>query len=192
MSVIALQARGCRPPLFLVHGIGGEIAHSFRHVAAHFPADQPLYGLEAHRLFDSIKDMSADYVQAIKAVQPAGPYQIGGYSFGASPALEICQRLRTDGESVRALLVFDHVPPPTRYHPNRLTPRTFFDAVINLARWFVTSSWEKHNITWSWRRVAQRFRKAIAREPSGSAKTDADYNFQVDRLPEQVRKYIEN
>src|SRR5262245_15697560 len=136
--------------------------------------------------------MADDYVDRIQRVQPTGPYQIGGYSFGGTPALEMCQRLRARGETIRTLLVFDHVLSPARYEPNHWTPRSFADAMANLARWLVTSSWKKNNITWSWERIAQRLQQAANHEPVGATSNDADYVFQIDRLSEQMRHYIEN
>jgi len=48
-------------------------------------------------------------VTAIRAVQPAGPYRLGGYSFGALIALEMAQQLRAAGEAVDTLFLVEAV-----------------------------------------------------------------------------------
>ena len=41
---MALQPKGARPPLFLVHAIGGEVL-SYLTLARHLGDDQPVYGI---------------------------------------------------------------------------------------------------------------------------------------------------
>jgi thioesterase domain-containing protein len=45
-----------------------------------------------------LEDMAAYYVEAIRKVQPHGPYCLVGYSFGGVVALEIAQQLYSAGE----------------------------------------------------------------------------------------------
>jgi thioesterase domain-containing protein len=47
----------------------------------------------------------------LRAFQPAGPYRIGGYSFGSVIAFEMAQRLAAVGETVELLFLLD---PPFR------------------------------------------------------------------------------
>jgi thioesterase domain-containing protein len=57
--------------------------------------------------------MAASYVEAIRRVQPSGPYHIGGHSFGAYVAYEMTQHLRAKGEHVGLLAVLDAEARPT-------------------------------------------------------------------------------
>jgi len=52
---------------------------------------------------DRVEDMAALYLEHLRAVQPQGPYFLGGYSFGGLVALEMARRLVERQEEVRAL-----------------------------------------------------------------------------------------
>ena len=109
--LVAIQPRGSRPPLFLVHGIGGEVLWSGR-LARHLGEDQPLYGLRArpqpeNGVWPSIEQIAASYVQAVRRQTPTGPYRIGGYSGGGLIAYEMAQQLTGAGETVDLLLMID-------------------------------------------------------------------------------------
>ena len=41
--------------------------------------------------------MAAQYVEAIRTVDPSGPYQLAGYSAGGVIALEMAQQLKKGG-----------------------------------------------------------------------------------------------
>jgi thioesterase domain-containing protein len=55
--------------------------------------------------------MAALYVDAIRTVQPTGPYLLGGWSFGGAVAFEMAQQLRSRGEQVALLALFDSWSP---------------------------------------------------------------------------------
>ncbi|WP_461087452.1 alpha/beta fold hydrolase, partial [Streptomyces deserti] len=104
-----------RPPLFCVHPAGG-LSWCYTPFAQHAPEDLPLYGLQARGVdgnapfAGSLAEMAADYIERMREVQPAGPYHIVGYSFGAAPAHEIAVQLRAQGEEVAALVIMDSFP----------------------------------------------------------------------------------
>jgi thioesterase domain-containing protein len=50
---------------------------------------------------------AALYVAELRAIQPAGPYRVGGYCSGAMIALEMAQQLRAAGERVLPLVLFE-------------------------------------------------------------------------------------
>jgi thioesterase domain-containing protein len=54
--------------------------------------------------------MAEEYITAIREVQPHGPYLLGGWSAGGLVALEMAQQLRTQGESIRMLVLLDTSP----------------------------------------------------------------------------------
>ncbi len=111
-SLVPLQPRGARPPFYFVHGIGGELL-SFAALARHWDADQPLYALRVRtvdgvaRPFSCVEEMAAHYVEEVRRVQPAGPYHLGGYSFGGVVAFEMARQLVGRGEAVGLLVVVD-------------------------------------------------------------------------------------
>ncbi|HEX2252380.1 MAG TPA: amino acid adenylation domain-containing protein [Thermoanaerobaculia bacterium] len=109
--LVPLQEGGDRPPLYCVHPVGGEVL-CYLPLAARLGADQPVYGLQAPALRDtrespSIETMAARYLEALRAVQPAGPYHLCGWSFGAFIAFEMACRLEAAGEPVGGLYVLD-------------------------------------------------------------------------------------
>jgi thioesterase domain-containing protein/acyl carrier protein len=114
-SLVPLQPQGTRPPFFCVHGVGGNVV-GFRDLVRHLGTDQPFYALQPQGLdgkqacLTSIPLMAQRYIEEIRRVQPAGPYRIGGYSFGGVVAYEMAQMLEAQGESVALLALFDAYP----------------------------------------------------------------------------------
>ena len=51
--------------------------------------------------------MAADYISEIRALQPEGPYYLGGSSFGGMVAYKISQQLRAKGQEVAVSALFD-------------------------------------------------------------------------------------
>jgi thioesterase domain-containing protein len=51
--------------------------------------------------------MAEQYLAAIQQVQPKGPYQLAGWSFGGKVALEMAQQLQKRGESAALLAIID-------------------------------------------------------------------------------------
>ena len=100
---MAIQPTGSKRPLFLVHPAGGHV-FPYVHLARYLGPDQPCYGLQAKGLEEGesphtrIKDMAADYIKALRTVQPNGPYFLGGWSMGGLVAFEMAQQLYTQGE----------------------------------------------------------------------------------------------
>ena len=101
-ALVAIEPRGSRPPLFLVHGIGGEVTR-YLHLARHLGDDQPVWGLRCVSDPDRIELMAERYVAEIRRIQPAGPYRLGGWCFGGVVAFEMAHRLRARGEQVALL-----------------------------------------------------------------------------------------
>jgi len=110
--VTAVQAGGSRPPLFFVHGDfehGGLYCHN---LARHLGPDQPLYSVTPHGLDGgplpwSIEAMAAERLEALQAIQPTGPYRLGGFCNGGVLAFEMARQLQRKGELVEALLLID-------------------------------------------------------------------------------------
>jgi amino acid adenylation domain-containing protein/FkbM family methyltransferase len=102
--------RGGRP-LFLVHPIGGGV---FWYLALARQLDRPVYGLRAtaEATPPDLPALAKKYVEALREVQGAGPYLLGGWSMGAVVAYEMARQLRTGGAEVAFLALID--PPPPR------------------------------------------------------------------------------
>ncbi|QEU96536.1 non-ribosomal peptide synthetase [Streptomyces kanamyceticus] len=120
--LVPLRGTGKKPPLFCVHPADGQ-SWVYVRLAGHLPADIPLYGLQAHSLTaqdglpGTLDELAAQYLDAVRTVQPAGPYRLLGLSFGAAAAHAMAVRLREQGEEVELLAMLDGYPAPTDHDP---------------------------------------------------------------------------
>ncbi|HEU5377696.1 MAG TPA: condensation domain-containing protein, partial [Ktedonobacteraceae bacterium] len=104
---------GSRPcPFFGVHSLRGGVMW-YEELARELP-DQPFYAFQAQGLdgkqppLDTITDMAACYVEAMRRVQTHGPYIVGGFSLGGFIAFEMALQLQKQGEQVLPIL-FDTI-----------------------------------------------------------------------------------
>jgi aspartate racemase len=115
-SVVCLQPRGTRRPMFAIHAGGGYVFF-YRALAAHLAPERPMYGLQAtvdpdptHPPFypsSTIEELAARYVAEVKRVQPTGPYLLSGACFGGVIAFEMARQLRAGGDEVDSLILFN-------------------------------------------------------------------------------------
>ena len=108
-GLLPIKASGNRPPLFLVHGAGGDVLWGYANMAQHSDPDQPIYGIQADgaKEFATLDEMAAHYVSKVRAFQPSGPYCLGGYCFGGNVAQEMARQLEAQGEGVTLLALLD-------------------------------------------------------------------------------------
>lgn len=113
--LLPVQTDGDRTPLFLVHGLHGQI-----YVAGYLKGlieDRPIWGIAAAPQNPELhepKPVSAladDYIAALRSVRPHGPYLLAGYCAGMFVAWEMAWRLRASGEEVPLVIGID--PPPS-------------------------------------------------------------------------------
>jgi thioesterase domain-containing protein/NADP-dependent 3-hydroxy acid dehydrogenase YdfG/acyl carrier protein len=110
-AVVPIQPSGTKPPLFCVHGVGGNVLN-YEALARHLGANQPVYGLQSIGLCglapdQTITEMAAHYIPAIRSVQPSGPYFVCGQSFGGLVAYEIARQLSAQGLAVGLIGLID-------------------------------------------------------------------------------------
>ncbi|OTA16198.1 Amino acid adenylation [Xenorhabdus beddingii] len=109
---VPLSPAGSLPPLFLVHETSGDPL-VYSPLAALLPPELPVYALQAlgiHTLAHppaSIEALAACHIQAIRRIQPQGPYRLAGWSIGGLIAYEIAQQLTRCGEEVEFLGLID-------------------------------------------------------------------------------------
>lgn len=110
--IVPFRKSGSRPPLYLVHGVGGNVLH-LKTLAEALPEEQPVYGVQSlglnglDQLPDTIEAMAEQYVDLIKARQPNGPYVLGGYSFGGNVAYEMARQMVERGDQVLTVVLLD-------------------------------------------------------------------------------------
>jgi amino acid adenylation domain-containing protein/FkbM family methyltransferase len=101
-----------RPPLFLVHQVGGY-AFTFRALVRELGPHRPVYGLrslgleEGEEPLRTIEEMARHYLGLIREVRPRGPYLLGGASMGGMVAFEMAHQLQAMGEEAALLALMD-------------------------------------------------------------------------------------
>ncbi|HEY0783841.1 MAG TPA: amino acid adenylation domain-containing protein, partial [Thermoanaerobaculia bacterium] len=128
--LVGITTTGARPPLFFVHPVGGSVL-CYADLARRLGPEQPFYGLQAPDAAArwTLEEMADAYLAELRAVQPQGPYRLGGWSMGGVVAYEMARRLVAAGERVERLALVDAAVPGTGGEPLDAD-----DAV--LASWF--------------------------------------------------------
>ena len=108
--LVAIQPNGSNLPFFCVPGAPGKPFY-FYHLGRYLGVDQPLYSFE-NNLYElepvpRLEDIASHYIQAMQAVQPQGPYFLGGHSYGGNVAFEMATQLVAQGHEVALLALID-------------------------------------------------------------------------------------
>jgi thioesterase domain-containing protein len=117
--------QGSRPPLFLVHGVGGNVL-GFYSLAERLENSQPVYGIQAQALIPGkdavlrLEKMAAQYIDDMRAACPEGPYHLLGFSFGGLVAFEIAQQMHASGLKVGLVGMLDTRQPSLMHEPQLL------------------------------------------------------------------------
>ena len=114
LTVTEIQRGGSLPPFFAVV-LPGVNALGYVPLARHMGTEQPFYKLQGagprirHRPYTppEFENMARDYIRAMRAVQPMGPYYIGGMCGGARIAFDMARLLEAQGQKVGLLAIFD-------------------------------------------------------------------------------------
>jgi len=112
--VVEVQGKGTRPPFFAIV-IPGANSLGYVQLSRYLGEDQPFYKIQGtgpamrdrpytSREFEQLAD---EYIQALRRVQPHGPYYLGGMCEGARIAFDIARILDAQGEKVAFLGIFD-------------------------------------------------------------------------------------
>jgi amino acid adenylation domain-containing protein len=142
-TLVPIQPQGSLPPFFCVHNFGGEVVN-YAELSNRLGKDQPFYGLQAQGIdgvnppHTTLPEMAAHYIEAMRTVQPNGPYYLGGYCFGGVVAYEMACQLHQQGEKVGLVALMDSSP-PRRNLPPHLSQRQhrIGNFLRNLPAWLV-------------------------------------------------------
>ena len=198
--LVPLQPHGRRPPLFLVHGIGGEVM-SFAALAQQFGPDRPVYGVRAlgsdavREPLPTVESMAATYLEAIRAVQPDGPYCLAGYSAGGPIALEMAQQLRAAQVPVAALIVIDSPDLITAQRAPTWQLRHLPAAARNVLWWMIDNEVFHAGAPEALRSLRSKARllgaHAAGQLRGGHVAADIRDVLGVWRLPDRRRRFLE-
>jgi len=114
--LILLHKTPDTPVLFLVHDLEGE-PQKYLTLAGLCKADWTVYGTTARGLHNptachlTVETEAAALVESICLLDPAGPFHLFGYGFGAVLAMEMARQLRIAGRPVPYLALAGSRPP---------------------------------------------------------------------------------
>ncbi|MEM9658637.1 MAG: thioesterase domain-containing protein [Planctomycetota bacterium] len=139
-SLITMEQRGELPPLFCFHPIGGDL-RCYVPLVRELGGKRPIHAPRAVGMNKGetpvvdLAGMTRQYCEAIRRLQPAGPYQLTGWSTGGIFAYEAARHLREDGCDVK--LVFIDTPTATVFSKVDLQDdaRFLYD-LVNFSNWF--------------------------------------------------------
>jgi thioesterase domain-containing protein len=122
--LLPLQTRGSRPPFFCIHPAGAT-ALCYEPLARHLGPDQPVFALQpplagAGHGQASLDEMAQRCLEALRSVQPEGPYSLGGWSVGGVTAFAVARKLLEQGQPVALLALFDTSQPAKAVSPSSI------------------------------------------------------------------------
>src|SRR5713226_1626098 len=117
-SIVPIKPEGCRPPIFVVSGHGGDV-FCFLPLARHLHVEQPVLGVQPPGLdgsepLKSVEALARYEIEQIRHYRANGPYLIAGHCAGGTIAFEVAQQLTASGQEV-ALLALIGSPFPTSF-----------------------------------------------------------------------------
>jgi thioesterase domain-containing protein/acyl carrier protein len=137
--VVTITPLGGGVPFFCVHPAGGTVL-CYLELARALGPRQPFVALQSPGLCgeaepSTIELAAARYVAQLRAVQRAGPYRIGGLSYGGNVAFEMARLLHADGEEVDLLAMFDSHPPQA-YHTDPPADASYVQAFPSILQMY--------------------------------------------------------
>ncbi|MCB0210922.1 MAG: amino acid adenylation domain-containing protein [Anaerolineae bacterium] len=162
-TLVPIQPGLAKPPFFCVHGFGGGVV-GYGELARLLGSDQPVYGLQAKGIDGDeepdtdVETMATRYVEAIRTVQPHGPYYVGGYCYGGVVAYEMACQLEAQGDVVNVVAIFEGYAPLRGQNRDAIwrNPKLIMNFMHNMPYWlfdYLTLSREQ-----MWQRAARKVR----------------------------------
>jgi thioesterase domain-containing protein/acyl carrier protein len=113
--LIRLRRGRGQNPLHCIHPAAG-VSWVYSGLLRYMNDDRPVYGIQARSIREpdrspgSQNEMTGDYIERIRSVQPHGPYSLLGWSAGGLIAHSIAVSLQAEGEEVKDLIFLDSYP----------------------------------------------------------------------------------
>jgi thioesterase domain-containing protein/acyl carrier protein len=114
-AIVPVQPLGSRLPFFFLHGdfLGGFYC---RKLARLIGPEQPFYavgpnGFDGMPSLPTVEAMAEENVRQLVALQPHGPYLLGGYCNGGLVAYEMAHQMEQQGLTVGLVILLDAAVP---------------------------------------------------------------------------------
>jgi thioesterase domain-containing protein/acyl carrier protein len=188
-DLVPLRSGGNKPPLFCIYGI-----LLYQELVNHLDPDRPVYGVylqeevdllkagtidQQDSLFSSVPNIAARYLQAIRTLQPHGPYYLAGESFGGVMALEMAQQLREQGEEVELVALFDSWLPSAH---TQLSP-------VDRLKWHVEKL-SKHGLSYIGKKIVQRLLQVQQKFLTNLYKVFQKFQPSANNVPQDIRAAV--
>lgn len=113
---VAIQTGGSKRPFFYLHGEWRGSAFYCYPLAQALGTDQPFYILAPYTFDDlhvppPLETIAKVHLEALRRIQPEGPYLLGGWCNGALVAYEMARQLNAQGQVVDLLVLMDSMVP---------------------------------------------------------------------------------
>jgi len=124
-TVVRIRPGGDKRAIFFVHDGKGETL-LYRTLALKLDAGHPIYGLQPEMRSDGsyvhtrIVDMAAAHIDALRSVQPEGPYLLTGLCAGGVIAFEMARQLQDAGQQTLFVGIMDAADVHAEEKPFRL------------------------------------------------------------------------
>jgi len=169
--VVPLNDIGDGPPFYCIHSIAG-VATEYQDLVRMLGPNRKFYGIQVpsdRRNADfarSIEKLCKYYVDELVKFQPEGTFLLGGYSIGATIALEMSQQLIARGREVDLLVALDGELFNTGVEISTRNPLYWLKLLTNVPRWIVDERgrFAKKAATWV-KSVTFKTRKKSRQKP---------------------------
>lgn len=168
-ELVAFSRTGSRPPLFLIRTWNGEIA-SQRSLARRLGPEQPIYSIAPPRGqrpedFPADADAWAEFaLSRLLEIPHAGPYLLGGWSFGGVIALGVAERLVRKGAEVALVAMLDsRLPKPRPVRKRGRERRSALHKSVRKLDHFLSLRTRGERLAFVRQRLARRGEKLAAR-----------------------------
>ena len=168
--LVQLKSGSEQPPVFIAHGLGGSVM-DFYQVVKHIQTPHAIHGLQAKGIdgveepLDRIEDIARYSLDAVKQLQPHGPYLLIGFSLGGLVALEMAQQLVGEGEEIGLLAMLDSYP-----HVSRLSRGQG-------ARLWARQTWRRAARRLQWLGVSPPYQTTVEVAPSPALQHFRDSSY---------------
>jgi thioesterase domain-containing protein/acyl carrier protein len=121
--LVGLRNEGTKNPLFCIHAGGGHVFF-YNYLTDHIDRNRPLYAIQPsglygpHGMHENVRQMTSDYIKAIRSVQPEGPYNVLVYCFSAAVGHEMGIQMQESGLNFN-LIVADTMAEPWSLNTSR-------------------------------------------------------------------------